>query len=125
LKTRNPLTSDARARSLSRAGFNEALAPSVVQVDELFRLGDVKDDVKPANRLFLRNLKCSFGGPEAFAFGGIFCPLVVTGQIFQLFGVFDQDVHERGCYHILPNNKHTDRPIRHFIFTRRVCDRRR
>ena len=46
----------------------------MIHVDELFCLGDVKDDVEFANRFFFRDLKGGFGGPEVFAFGCFFCP---------------------------------------------------
>jgi hypothetical protein len=93
----------------------------VIHVDELSRLGDVKNDVKPADRFFFRNLKGRFGGPEVFAFGGIFCPLTVAGEILERFGVFDKDVHELRCYHIFPNHKHSNRQIRVLFFTGIFC----
>jgi hypothetical protein len=55
----------------------------------LFGFGDVGDDVEPADRFFFRNVKGGSGFLEVFAVGGIFGPQVVTGEIFQLLGVFD------------------------------------
>ena len=77
-----------RGRSLSRTGYR-AFAPSMIHVDELFRLGDVVDDVEFVNEFFFRNLKCDFRRLKVFAFGGIFCPQAISGEIFQLFRVFD------------------------------------
>jgi hypothetical protein len=61
----------------------------VVQVDELFRFGDVKDNVEFANRFLFRSLKCGRRRPEAPALGGIFCPLVFACQIFKFLGVLN------------------------------------
>jgi hypothetical protein len=61
-----------RGGSYNRAGFGKSLAPAVIHVDELFRLGDVKDDVEFANRFFFRNVKGRSGCPEVFAFGCFF-----------------------------------------------------
>ena len=73
--------------------MRQAFAVPAVQVDKLSRLGDVKYDVKLADRLFLCNLKGRFRGPKIFAFSGVFCPLAVAGEIFQFFRIFDKDVH--------------------------------
>ena len=67
----------------------------MIQIDELFRLRDVADDVELANRFLFRNFKCSFCLLKAFAFVGIFCPLAGAGEIFERLGVFDKYVHER------------------------------
>jgi hypothetical protein len=61
-----------RIESLSRAGFSNALAPSMIQVDELSGLANVTDDVELADQFLFRNVKGDTGIPEAFAIGGVF-----------------------------------------------------
>jgi hypothetical protein len=92
---------------LNRIGLGNALAPSVVHVDELFRFVDEPDDVESADGLFFRHVQGGFGRPKGFAFGDIFCPLVVAGEIFQAFRVFNKDVHKPTRYHIHLNSLHT------------------
>ena len=73
--------------------IGDTFAFAVVEVYELLGLGDVKNDVKSANRFFLRHLEGGFRRPEVFAFGYFFCPLTVAGEILQRFRVFNEDVH--------------------------------
>jgi hypothetical protein len=105
--------------NLNRGRFGNALAPSVVQIDELFRLGKVADDVELAHRFLFCDYKGCFRSSKIFAFGDIFCPLTVAGEIFQLLRVFDEDVHEQAFYQVRPDNTHT---IGDYIFnTRAKC----
>jgi hypothetical protein len=64
-------------------GFVNAFAASVIQIDELFCLGDVTDDVEPADGFLFRRFKGDSGVAEIFAFGDIFCPLAIAGEIFE------------------------------------------
>jgi hypothetical protein len=61
-----------RRENSSRAGFSDALAPAMIQIDELSGLADVTDDVEPADQFHFRSIKCGSGMPEAFAVGGVF-----------------------------------------------------
>ena len=83
----------------------------MVHIDELSRLGYVKYDIKPANRLFLRSLECNFGCREALTVSGILCPAAIAGKIFQLFRFFDEYVHNRACCRIIQNSKLTNQQI--------------
>ena len=102
-----------RCGSLNRAGGRNALAPAVIHVDELFCLADVGDDVEPAHHFFFCSGEGGFGCSEILAFGGVFCPRVVAGEILQALSIFDKYVHKRICYQICPNYQHT---IRDYIF---------
>jgi len=66
----------------------------MIQIDELPGLGDVINDVEPANRFKFRNFKGGSGRPKGSAFGDIACPLVIGSQIVERFGFFDKYVHE-------------------------------
>ena len=94
-------------RFRDRSAFR-ALAPTVIQVDELFGRAGVADNVELANRLLPRNLKCCSGGPECFPFGGIFCPPTTVREVFQRLGVFDEYVHKRSCYQTRRDCKHAN-----------------
>jgi hypothetical protein len=62
----------SRRECLSRDGFSNAFASTVVQVNQLSGLADVTDDVEFADQFLFRGVKGVSGIPEAFAVGGVF-----------------------------------------------------
>ena len=75
----------------------KSLASSMVEVDELIRLGNVADDVEFADGLLLRGLERRFRRRKTPAVARIFRPLSLPGQIFEGVLVFDEYVHGRAA----------------------------
>ena len=80
---------------LNRRGFL-ALAGAVVHVHELFRAGEISDNVKFSDGFSFGGREGGLRGGEFDAFVGFFCPTAIGGQIFQGLRVFDEDVHGLG-----------------------------
>lgn len=69
-------------------------ASAMVQVDELFGLGDIANNVEPADGFLFGSAQCHPAANEWFCFQRIFRPLVGVGEIVQVFFVFNKDAHK-------------------------------
>jgi hypothetical protein len=70
-----------------------ALATAMVHVHELFRAGEITDDVEFANWFFFGRVVCGVCVCKIFAFTDIFGPLTIIVEEFQALRVFDKNVH--------------------------------
>ena len=73
--------------------FRRALAFAAVEIDELFGLGHIADDVEFTDSFLFRRFKRRSGAGEMFALADRLAPQTVVGEKFLGVRVFDENVH--------------------------------